>query len=99
MTENGAVALEIFEQVKGLRNKEFTKSFEVSNVEAVRQALQRMFKSEGLDFKMMRQDGKLWVRSRPLSRQQRLENMIRRLAMHVEDERLYEEALALVDYI
>lgn len=96
---NSEIARGIFEELKGFRNKEFVKSFEVVNVKAVRQALWRRLRAEGLDYKIMEQDGHLWVRSRPRTRQQRLEAMIRKLAMYVDDENLYEEALALVDYI
>lgn len=48
---------------------------------------------------MTHKNGMLYIGTKNPSRVLQLENMIRKLAMHVDDERLYEEALALVKNI
>ena len=99
MNANSVAAEAIFEELKGLRNCEFLRKYEPKNISAVKHGLYARFRREGLDYKIIVREDALWIRSKPQSRQQRLEAMIRKLAMHVEDEKLYEEALALVDYI
>lgn len=100
MTENVKVARAIFDEVKGFRNQEFVRSYKIAvSMKAVRSNLYFFMRQEGLDFKLVVDGDTLWVRSKPQTRQQRLETMIRKLAMHVEDEKLYEEALALIGYV
>jgi hypothetical protein len=100
VTRESAVAHQILEEMLPMRDKVFSTSYTVdAKIATVREYLYDLFNREGLRFQMTIDGNQLYIRSRKEAYVQRLERMIRKLAMHCGDEKLYEEALDLVGTI
>lgn len=99
-TDVSKKALEIYGEVLPYleSGEKFLSVYEVDEAEKVHTRLRGVFNEKGWTgiVQISESGGKLYVGRKRARNEENLRKMVRKLASHVDDDRLYEEAMALV---
>lgn len=97
-TDLSQEALEIYEDFKNIAGP-FLRTYTVNNIKTVREGVYRnvRYKGTAQPVTMTAKGNVLYIGSRQPTREQRLVEMLRKTLHHVDDEKLYDEVLQLLE--